>query len=320
MPGTNPFSDALKKAAPIILDGGLATELEAQGAKLHESLWSAAHLHSDPEAIVKAHLAYLEAGASCIISASYQATRKGLMTLGISADEADALIVRSVGLAQEARDRFVAANPQAQQQILIAASIGPYGAALHDGSEYVGAYGVSKAALREFHEQRLHLLDASGADVLACETIPDFQEIVVLCELLRTVTTPAWVSFSCADGQHISDGTAISDCAALFIDHPKVLALGVNCTPPQYIPALIGELKAAATDKAIIVYPNSGERYEAETNTWHGTSTPVECALAAQEWLRAGAKIIGGCCRMGPKHIRQMHERIAKPGSPILLS
>jgi homocysteine S-methyltransferase len=311
MPKPNLFVEELKEGRPIILDGGLATELEAQGAVLHPTLWSAGLLHSDPEAIVKAHLAYLEAGANCIISASYQATRAGLMTLGLSAAEADKLIVRSVALADEARTRFLAANPAIDRRILVAASVGPYGAALHDGSEYVGAYGVTPDSLREFHQHRLELLDGSGADVLACETIPDYQEAVVLSELLRSTVTPAWVSFSCKDGQRISDGTPIRKCAELFRDHPTVLAVGVNCTPPQYIPSLIRELREALPDKAVVVYPNSGERYEVASNTWHGTTTPIECGKAAQQWLRAGARIIGGCCRMGPVHIRQMRERLA---------
>ena len=309
MPGL--FEDLISEGAPIVLDGGLATELEARGAKLHPSLWSAAHLHSDPEAIVRAHLAYLEAGADCIISASYQATRKGLMSLGLSPDQADELIRRSVSLAEEARQRFLAANPRSRRRILIAASVGPYGAARQDGSEYVGAYGVPKTALREFHEQRLAILDAAGADVLACETIPDFDEAAVLAELLLSVRTPAWVSFSCRDDRHISDGTPIRECAALFRDHPRVLALGVNCTAPQFITSLIGELKNAVPEKAIVVYPNSGERYDAETNTWHGTSTPVECGDAARGWQASGASIIGGCCRMGPDHIRRIRERLA---------
>jgi homocysteine S-methyltransferase len=304
------FEHTLEVGDPIVLDGGLATELEAQGAVLHKALWSAAHLHSDPEAIVRAHLAYLESGANCIISASYQATRKGLMTLGVTGDEADTLIASSVSLAMEARKRFKEANPASTRTILVAASVGPYGAALQDGSEYVGAYGVSKTALREFHEHRLHLLDAAGADVLACETIPDFDEAAVLGELLVSARTPAWVSFSCRDGRHISDGTPIQKCAAMFADHPRVLALGVNCTPPQYISSLVRELKSAAPGKAIVVYPNSGERYEADTNSWHGTSTPVECGKAAEEWRSAGATLIGGCCRMGPEHIRRMRERL----------
>lgn len=310
MISSNLFERALEMGDPIILDGGLATELEAQGAVLHKALWSAAHLHSDPDAIVRAHLAYLEAGADCIISASYQATREGLMTLGVTADEADALIVSSVSLAKEARRQFMERSPLSTKTILVAASVGPYGATLQDGSEYVGAYGVSKDGLREFHGKRLHLLDGAGADVLACETIPDVDEAAVLAELLESVRIPAWVSFSCRDGRHISDGTPIRNCAAMFVDHPRVLALGVNCTPPQYIASLVRELKSAAPDKAIVVYPNSGERYEADTNTWHGTSTPLECGMAAEEWRRAGATLIGGCCRMGPEHIRRMRERL----------
>jgi homocysteine S-methyltransferase len=311
MPKPSLFAEELKKGRPIILDGGLATELESQGAVLHPTLWSAALLHSDPEAIIKAHLAYLEAGANCIISASYQATRKGLMTLGLSVAEADELIVHSVELAREARRRFLADNRGIDRTVLVAASVGPYGAALHDGSEYVGAYGVTPATLREFHERRLELLDGSGADVLACETIPDYQEAAVLSELLRNTVTPAWVSFSCKDGERISDGTPIRKCAELFRDHPTVLAIGVNCTPPQFIPSLIRELRETLPGAAVIVYPNSGEGYEAGSNTWHGSSTPLECGIAAQHWSRAGARIIGGCCRMGPVHIQQMRERLA---------
>jgi homocysteine S-methyltransferase len=316
MPEPTLFADTLRSGKPIVLDGGLATELESQGAVLHDTLWSAGLLYSDPEAIVNAHLAYLEAGATCIISASYQATQQGLMTLGVSAVEADELISRSVALAREAKDRFVAANPQLKGPILIAASVGPYGAALQDGSEYVGAYGISPAVLREFHEHRLKLLDASGADVLACETIPDYREAVVLSELLRTAATPAWISFSCKDQARISDGTPIAACAALFRAHPTVQAIGVNCTPPQYIASLIREIRNAVPDQAIVVYPNSGERYDAADNSWHGTSTPVECGRAALDWHAAGATIIGGCCRMGPGHIRQIRDQL-RPHSDV---
>lgn len=304
------FPEALHGAAPIVLDGGLATRLEQQGCRLHETLWSAALLLSDPEAIVLAHRAYLDAGAQCIISASYQATRSGLMTLGVTAGEADTLIIRSVELARIARDRYRAAHPESTQPIYVAASIGPYGAARQDGSEYAGAYGVDDAALREFHEYRLSLLDAGGADVLACETIPDHREAAVLAALLESARTPAWISFSCRDGAHLNNGTPLREAAAPFRDHPGVLAVGVNCTPPQFVTSLIAELRACAPDKAVVVYPNSGERYEAADNTWHGTATPLEWGRAATDWRRAGATVIGGCCRVGPEHIRSMREQL----------
>lgn len=308
------FLKMLTRSTPVLLDGGLATELEAQGHDIGTTLWSAELLRSNPQAIVRAHRAYLDAGAECIISASYQASRQGFMTLGFTAKEADQLIASAVALAIEARDEFLAEQPAVAWQPLVAASVGPYGAAMHDGSEYRGCYGVSKADLRAFHESRLRLLDDCEADLLACETIPDKDEAAVLCDLLAYATTPSWISFSCRDERCISDGTPIADVAAQFRGHPTVQAIGVNCTPPQFVACLIREIRHAAPDKAVIVYPNSGERYDAVNNRWLGTVSPLDCAAAAGEWLAAGATLIGGCCRMGPAHIAAMRTALPRVG------
>lgn len=306
------FETALSQGQPILIDGGLATELEAQGHDISTELWSAALLLTNPRAIVDAHRAYLEAGASCLITASYQASRQGFLSLNLSCHEANELIARSVTLALLARDEFLqhTSTPPAQMPF-IAASIGPYGAIMHDGSEYTGHYAISMDALKAFHADRLHLLDNQGADFLACETIPSLREAEVLHDLLMQVNSPAWVSFSCRDPRHISDGTPIAQVAALFRDHPRVLAVGANCTAPQFITSLIQEIKQAVPNKAIVAYPNSGESYDATRNAWFGTTTPVECASAAQTWFKAGAQLIGGCCRMGPSHIRAMQQGLS---------
>ena len=302
----------LLDAAPIVLDGGLATQIETQGFHLNSDLWSAELLASDPGAIVDAHRAYLDAGAECIISASYQASRDGLVGLGLTAAQADELITSSVTLARQAVDEFCAARSQSVARPLVAASVGPYGAAMHDGSEYTGLYAIDAASLAEFHRQRLAILDAAGADVLACETIPNRVEADVLAELLRDVRTPAWISFSCRNGTEISDGTPIADIAEIFADHPRVLAVGVNCTAPEFIPSLIANLRSTVGDKAIVIYPNSGERFTEVDKTWHGSSSPVNLAEASASWFAAGASIIGGCCRMGPDEIKIIR-RALKP-------
>ncbi len=307
---SNLFEKALGRNSPVVLDGGLATELESQGFDIGTRLWSAGLLQSHPSAIVAAHCAYLEAGAEIIISASYQASQAGLMSLGLSEQQADDLIVSSVELACTARKQFLDKHPETTFTPIVAASIGPYGAVLHDGSEYTGNYDIDEAGLRRFHERRLTLLDQTDADVLACETIPNNLEASVLCELLTNVRLPAWVSFSCRDGRCISDGTPLREASAIYRNHPRVLALGVNCTAPHFITSLIGEIKAGAADKAVIVYPNSGEKYDASSNSWFGTVSPVECAAAAQNWRDAGARIIGGCCRIGPRHIAALHEQL----------
>lgn len=310
--GADPNSEAgsvaslLRGRRAILIDGGLATQCEAMGCNIDGELWSAVLLQSDPRALVDAHRAYLDAGAEIIITASYQASRAGLMATGLSAAEADRIIASSVSLAAAARTEFLRDNPGVVHAPLIAASIGPYGATLHDGSEYTGQYGISVDELGDFHRDRLAVLDKSDADLLACETIPSFEEAQVLCELLQKARSPAWVSFSCCDEQHISDGTLIAEAVSLFRDHPTVFAVGVNCTAPQLVLPIIGVLKSTAPDKLIVVYPNSGETYHTEDNSWSGTVTEMQCAQSAQQWIDAGAKLVGGCCRIGPAQIAAM--------------
>jgi homocysteine S-methyltransferase len=308
----NMFEKALLRAGPVVLDGGLATELETQGFDIAGVLWSAALLQSNPGAIVNAHRAYLDAGADCIISASYQASMMGFMSLGLSATASDQLIASSVELARTARREFLAANTTTNRSPIVAASVGPYGAALADGSEYTGSYDASAAELREFHKSRLEILDRSGADVLACETIPDIVEAEVLCELLRDVATPAWMSFSCRDEERISDGTLLREATAMFANHPRVLATGINCTPPGLITALIGEARKGSPLKAIVVYPNSGETYHATDNSWSGAACNLDGEFPVTEWRDSGAKLIGGCCRTGPADIAAIRDRLKK--------
>ena len=297
------FSTALERDKPLIIDGGLSTQLEAQGCDLSNTLWSASLLLDQPGAIVAATRAFLDAGAECIATASYQASREGFAQRGLSAEEADGLMRLSVELASQARDEYLEANPDTEFTPLIAGSIGPYGAMRHDGSEYWGHYGVSPEVLREFHAARLPLFDASDADVLACETIPSILEAQVLADLLAECETPSWVSFSCADAQHISDGTSVEEAAALFRDHPTTLGVGLNCTPPQYAEGLVRRFRDAVPDKTIIAYPNSGETWVADTGEWTGTASPLDYAQAARTWVAAGAGAVGGCCRTGPAHI-----------------
>jgi homocysteine S-methyltransferase len=309
---TESFESLLASGDPIILDGGLATELEAQGHVLGTNLWSAELLRNNPQSIIDAHRAYFEAGANCTISASYQATISGFIALGLSPEDAKALILKSVELAIIAREEFLRANPDIEIKPLVAASIGPYGASLSDGSEYTGDYKIDDTGLIEFHYQRLHWLDNSDADILACETIPCLQEAKVLHTLLTKTNTPSWVSFSCKDDKHLVDGTPIKACAILFAEHTQVKALGINCTSPVYINSLIKEIKEVTPQQNIVVYPNSGEVYKASDNSWHGIATPLECGQAAKTWMQNGANIIGGCCGMGPAHISKIKRSLIK--------
>ena len=290
---------------PLILDGGLSNVLEDFGCDLNNELWVANLLNTNPEAIIKTHLAYLKAGAQIISTSSYQATIPGFMKLGFNEHESKALILKSVELAHIALQRYYE-KYDPKHKPLIAASIGPYGAFLADGSEYRGHYTLSDKDLAEFHRKRINLLDESNCDLLAFETIPSIQEIKVLCEILKTIKTPSWVSLSCKDGSSINDGTSIKEAAALIKDEPNIFAIGINCTAPKYISSLVTALKSAVGNKKIIVYPNSGESYNAKSKTWVKNSNPIAFAEMTSEWIELGADIVGGCCRIGPTHIKNI--------------
>ena len=310
----NPILPFLEKQGVLILDGGLATQLEARGADLHDPLWSARLLLENPALIRQVHLDYFWAGADCAITASYQATIPGFRRRGLTAAQAVELLKLPVKLAEEAREEFwaVMGAKGGRLRPLIAASIGPYGAYLANGAEYTGDYDLGEAGLVDFHHQRWHILAESAADLLACETIPSLAEAKALARLLKeTPDSWAWFSFSCRDGRSISDGTPITECAALLEDIEQVVAVGINCTPPRYIPELIGEL-FSVTQKPIVIYPNSGEYYDAVAKRWQGLSIPSEFGTHSREWRKAGAALIGGCCRTGPEHIRQIRDRFRR--------
>ena len=311
----NPIASILRDYPLIVLDGALATELEQRGCDLRDRLWSAKVLLEAPELIRQLHLDYLLAGADGVITASYQASVEGFTRRGLAPSAALALIQRSVYLAREARDAFWAdsAHRVGRPHPFVAASVGPYGAVLADGSEYRGDYDLDEAALIEFHRPRLAALLAAGPDILACETLPRLLEAQALARLLAEFPeASAWISFSARDGAHTCHGEQMTDCAAALDACPQVAAIGVNCTAPQYIPALIDAIRAA-TNKPIVVYPNSGEVYDSARRCWQGIGAVAAFAEQAREWAAHGARIIGGCCRTGPEHIRALATWVRAP-------
>lgn len=303
----NAFEKILKQQRAVILDGAFATELERKGFDLNDPLWSAKILISNPEAITAVHRDYLEAGADCIITASYQATFEGFMDRGCNKEEAAELIRSSVLLAKQARDAFwKEADQSLRPKPLVAASVGPYGAYLADGSEYSGNYKLDEEALMGFHQKRLHTLIEAGPDLLACETIPCLVEAKALLKLMeRYRSLEGWMSFSAADDSHISSGEKVEECAALLGDSSQINAIGINCTAPVYVEALIEKIRKKTT-KPIIVYPNNGDQYDPISKTWQIESHQVSYTQRTQQWFQKGARIIGGCCRTTPEDIAQI--------------
>lgn len=291
---------------PIVLDGGLSTALEQAGHDLRSALWTARLLRDDPDAIRQAHTRFFEAGAHVATTASYQASVDGFAAAGMDPAEARRLIRSSVAVARQARD---AACPQG----LVAASVGPYGAVLADGSEYRGDYGLNVTQLREFHRPRLSLLVEAGPDLLALETIPCLAEVEALLAEVDGTGVPAWLSLTAA-GDQTRLGEPLSEAFAMAADVAEIVAVGVNCCDPaDVLPAL--DLVATQAHSPGVAYPNKGQQWNPVTKEWAGDGVlDAECV---QAWLAAGARFVGGCCSVGPSDIRAIADAVTQrsPGA-----
>ena len=306
----NPIAPFLAQRPVMILDGALATELERRGADLCDPLWSAKLLLDQPSLIRAVHRDYFEAGADVAITATYQATFEAFGARGIEAPQAAQLMRDAVALAASARDEFWN-NPHNRADRLpplIAASVGPYGAMLGDGSEYRGDYGLSDAQLMSFHRPRLRVLAESDADLLACETIPSLREAMVLARLLQErPNARAWISFACRDGEHTCEGQDVAECVIKLDEFAQIVGVGVNCTRPEYVGSLLRRMRSH-TGKPLLAYPNSGEHYDQDAKRWLGHADSASFAQQAHDWYAAGARLIGGCCRTTPPDIRRLRE------------
>ncbi|MFB7775659.1 homocysteine S-methyltransferase [Streptomyces bauhiniae] len=284
------LATALTEGPPLVLDGGLSNQLASAGHDLSDELWSARLLAEAPEALTEAHLAYYTAGADVAITASYQATFEGFARRGIGRTEAARLLTAGVELAREAARRAKATRP-----LWVAASAGPYGAMLADGSEYRGRYGLTRTELERFHRPRLEVLAEAAPDILALETIPDTGEAEALVRAVRGLGVPAWLSYS-IEGDHTRAGQPLEEAFALAADAEEIVAVGVNCCAPEDVPSAV-ETAARVTGKPVVAYPNSGETWNARTRSWDNAPTLTPAFFAT------GARLVGGCCRVGPATI-----------------
>ena len=274
-----------------LIDGGLSTALEELGEAPAGLLWTASALMDRPELITAAHRRYVEAGADVVITSSYQASVPGFVAAGLSPADARRVLASTTVVARDSGASVVAA------------SVGPYGAYLANGSEYTGRYDTDWDVVRAFHRERLEVLVDTDADVFAIETIPLRAEAEIVVEELRRLTdAPAWVTFSCADATHTCGGDVLADAAAAVA--PAITAVGVNCTKPGFVEPL---LRSVHVDLPLVVYPNHGAAWDAEHKCWIGPTGGAELPGLVPSWLAAGARVVGGCCGVGTEGIRSLH-------------
>lgn len=309
----NQFRALLDNEGALVIDGGLATELDARGHDLNHPLWSAKLLRDKAAVIEQVHLDYYFAGADITISASYQASIEGFCEhFGLSEAESVALIKRSVQLARNAGN---AALRQGREAALVAGSVGPYGAFLSDGSEYRGDYRRTKEELQQFHRPRIQALADANVDFLALETIPQLAEIEALLEMLRNEFPGviAWLSCTLVDSGHISDGTCIEQVLRVVNQYRDVVvAFGINCVPTNLVTEAL-QLMKRRTKLPLLCYPNSGEVWDAETKTWSSDNgRKQDWSEMVGQWRENGARLIGGCCRTGPAHVKKIALALSK--------
>ncbi|XP_029906326.1 homocysteine S-methyltransferase 1 [Myripristis murdjan] len=302
---------------PVILDGGLASELEAQGIQMQgDPLWSARVLQTNPQAIKEAHHRYLLSGADVITTATYQASIKGFVSyLNMTPEEAKELVMSGVHLAKETVDRFLSKNHSIEQKSpMVAASVGPYGAFLHDCSEYTGAYAdnMSVEELKGWHRAQVSCLVAAGADLIAFETFPSIKEAEAVVELLREFpNAKAWLSFSCKDERCISDGSLFTEAVQIAKRTKQLVAVGVNCCSPTLVTPLLDSAKSLRSpDMSWVVYPDSGEDWDENTGWLPSEKIPI--AELSLDWMKQGAALIGGCCRIGPAQIAEVRQHLKR--------
>lgn len=309
----NVIEEILKQYPVVILDGALGTELENRGCDLNDKLWSSKVLIENPEIIKEIHKEYFEVGADCAISATYQATIEVFMDKGMMKEEAIELMKKAVQLAIDARDEFWLENESTNRpKPFVAASVGPYGAYLVDGSEFEGGYTATEDELVSFHRERMKILIESGADIIACETVPCLSEAKALVRVLKEFPEVyAWISFTAKDGIHVSNGETMAECAAFLDKQEQVAAIGINCSSPKYLDSLITEINDHST-KPIIVYPNSGEVYDVVSKTWDEQCFVSNFGEYAKGWYERGATVIGGCCRTKPSDIAEITDWVRK--------
>jgi len=304
----NSIEKILKDFPFIILDGGFATELEKKGFDLKDRLWSAKIIAEAPLAVKEVHLSYLNAGADCIISSSYQATVPGFVSAGYSRKEAVELIGRSVKIAIESIKAFNDLEPDTvkRPRPFLAASAGCYGAFLADGSEYRGDYHLELEGYKNFHKERVDILAEAGAGIIAFETFPSMEEAAAVAELMDEYNDlEYWIVFTVRDFETTSHGDSFKDCIKMLQGKKNLIAAGINCSPPELISPILDSLDPELK-RNFAVYPNSGEHYHTDCSCWDDDPSASDYYSYAGEWHKKGAVIIGGCCRTGPSDISKI--------------
>ena len=281
-----------------LLDGSLSYPLENKGINLNTRLWTAQVLIDDPHILSEIHSKYVKCGVDYISTSSYQLSHDALLQLGYRKKEINKIFKRSVDLAVKAVEK---------KEIEIVGSFGPFGSLLADGSEYTGKYKYDDLIIKNYHKNNFEVINNQKLDIILYETIPSLKEIKIISDVIKYSQKKFWISMTCNKNLKLRDNSSLKEACKILSEMDNISVIGVNCVDPLITSDIIKKLKDYSSKK-ILVYPNSGEKYNSYTKKWDGESS-INNELI-KDWISLSPDIIGGCCRVGYDKISKMRSLI----------
>ena len=284
--------DRLSKEPILLLDGAMGTELFRRGVKTRLPSWSAHALIENPTIVCEVHEDYIRAGAEIITTDTFRTTSRALQKEGLS-QRAKELTHLAVNLAKQAR------NQCADQPVWIAGSVAP----LEDCYEPDLSPDL-ETAFRE-HREFIGWLVEAGVDLILIETMNTVREAIAAARAAETCGVPMFISWTCASDGNILNGESLKE-AVSSLEQYKPSAFLVNCTASKNIGPALWKMCEAATKVPIGAYANIGKPEPVYGWEFTHELDPSAYAREAEDWVRQGAKIVGGCCGTTPDHISEL--------------
>lgn len=310
--------ERLEEGRTVLLDGATGTELERRGVPMNSIAWSGLAIANDPDAVRQVHLDYIRAGAEIIITNTF-ATGRNMLRLAGEENQTEDLNRQAARLALQAREEAGEARSRnkdgswrlAPESVWVAGSISPMSGGLGDGAK------PSVELMRSDFEEQAGLLAESGADFLILEMIRDIDFACVALEAALNTGLPVWVGFSCkeTDDGGISLAPTLCEEISLAKGVAAVMAEGGSLAAVMHSdvditgPAL--DIVSSVWDGPTGAYPESG--YFIKPN-WQFVDIipPVDFCTRALDWIGLGARAVGGCCGIGPQHIRALSKQLLR--------
>ena len=294
------LQERLERGEILLLDGATGTELERRGVPMDQVAWSAAAIATHPSTVREVHEDYIRAGADVIITNTFASQRHVLDLAGMG-DQVRELNLRAVRVAQQARE-----NASEERSVSIAGSISTFYAGLEREN------APSSIQARANYLEQAELLAEGGVDLLALEMMQDTEQGAYAVEAAVTTGLPVWIGLSCKLSEYESSlqltrGQPLEDGLDVLLSLGGSVVTVMHTLTEHTIRVLHAVM--ARWSGPVGAYPHSG-RFVMPKWHFHDIISPEDYLIEAQKWVDMGVQIVGGCCGIGPDHIRLLRERL----------